>query len=155
MSERKTCPVIEKAPAKAVNYVMTRRKLEGLVQRIGQDIVERSGGSGFTNNNVDPVCLINPMIDAFQDEMKEANIEFSLEEGKMVENSNPNDFAVESETRRYRYAFKFPHVTPGGKVLDSIITFNITTYWYENINRGRNEITTTVDVMALETYNKA
>jgi len=149
------CKRIELGNSSPTNYLMTKTQLTKFLTKAGYESVKKIVPSmGFTPDNADPTCLVTPIIDTFKTQLLGSGIKFSLEDSVVIENTNPNDFAVDFERKRIRYAFKVPYKTPNDNIKNLMITFNITTYWYDTIEHGRNEITVTIDVMAEETWNK-
>lgn len=152
--ERK-CERIEAGSSSPTNYLMSKVQMTKFLLKAAIEATKKIVPSmGFTPGNADPTCLVTPIIDTFKTQLIDSGIKFSLEESAVIENTNPNDFAVESERKRIRYAFKVPYKTTSDNIKNLMITFNITTYWYDSIDHGRNEITVSPDVMAEETWNK-
>jgi len=149
------CKRIELGNSSPTNYLMTKTQLTKFLTKAGYESVKKIVPSmGFTPGNADPACLVTPIIDTFKNQLVASGISFSLEESIVLENTNPNDFVVESERKRIRYTFKVPYKTASDNIKNLMITFNITTYWYDSIDHGRNEIGVYSDVMAEETWNR-
>lgn len=133
---------------------MSKAQLSKFVQKMAYGVVKEHVPSSFTPNNGDPTCLVLPIINSFEAQLKSSGIMVDSFGYGIVENSNPSDFDVDSETKRYRYTYKIPTKTPKGKENNLVLTFNITTYWYKDVSFGRNEINAVIDVMSEVAYNR-